>query len=794
MRALYAAPGDALDANRKSLDVQLDRTAEAVSAATLQRDPKGVVPMDLQEVQVRGHTGYAYWLRSVAAGNSAELTWREGALPATSIVDGWTGTIVALDPMAQYDDYFLRDDGERYGIDGSLAGLTSQIESARQQGTSVQVWGLVLTGVPDVNGRQIVVKRLVVLIGRATATPVPTPTPAAPAITPVVTGAEIAVSGWSPDGEWLAFWQADDAAPVQLHRAMTLSFYNMRSGQTCDCPEIRSKTTDMSPPPLTWQEDGQVVVRDGATAMRGAPCQGSFQATSDVQPPAEALSPGGSCRATTRAAQSGDTQIEVTTTFSDARSGQTVQTVAYLLPAEVQGSLGLGGEAGARLGTRQGMTASPDTYLRLVRRNPVADQATPRVLGVDDWALRKGHAYGTILVDLEEHRVVDLLPDRSPDTLEKWLKEHPGVEVISRDRADAYADGSSRGAPEAIQVADRFHLLQNLREALERLLDRNQAALQATTKLETPTDVCSNVPEPEAPATDTEELSCTGPIVPSTGPESAATPSEQARDRRRVRRHARYVQVMALRQQGMGIRTIASQLGMSPRTVRRFIRADGFPERAQRQSAGSILDSCVAYLHQQMAAGRDNGMQLWREVRDQGYPGSRVLVSRWVAQHRHLCPESEEPGVARRRRGHPPSPPHPKPAPRPLSARQGSWLLVTQPKRLTDEERMKVNRLCQASSDVASGYELGQGFAQMVRQREVDSLDAWLSKAKGSGLPDFARFAAGIERGHLAVAAALSLPWSNGQTEGQVNRLKLVKRQMYGRASFDLLRLRVLAA
>ncbi len=260
-----------------------------------------------------------------------------------SIVDGWTGTIVKLDSMAQYDDYFLRNDGERCGIDGSLAGLTSQIESARQQGTQVQVWGWLETGVPNVNGRRIVVKRLVVLIGGATATPVPTPTPAAPLITPVLTGAEIVVGGWSPDGQWLAFWKADDGAPAQLHRAMTLSFYNARTGQTCDCPGIQAKTTDVSPPPLTWQDDGQVVVWDGATAMRGAPCQGSFQATSDVHPPADALSPGGNYRTATREAQSDDAQIVVTTTFCDARSGQTVQAVAYPLPAEMEGSLGVGG-------------------------------------------------------------------------------------------------------------------------------------------------------------------------------------------------------------------------------------------------------------------------------------------------------------------------------------------------------------------------------------------------------------------------------------------------------------------
>ncbi len=454
--------------------------------------------------------------------------------------------------------------------------------------------------------------------------------------------------------------------------------------------------------------------------------------------------------------------------------------------------LQIGGEPGARLSIRLHMGVSADTLLRLVRRGDVPEVGPTHVLGVDDWAHRKGQTYGTILVNLEDHRVVDLLPDRSSDSLAQWLQDHPGVEVITRDRAQVYAEGATRGAPEATQVADRFHLLVNLRGVVERLLERHQAALQATI-LEPDAEAPSNGAEPQTGAVNMAEAAAPEPDALSTSKEPVATGNEPVRDRRRARRQARYEQVMALRQQGMGIRAIARHLGVSRRTVHRYVRADGFPEMAQRRKARSMLDPYKAYLHQQMAAGHDNGMQLWREVRDQGYSGSRVLVSRWVAQHRHLCPASKN-SVSPKRRGRPPAPPRPQAAPHPLSARQASWLLVAQPEKLTDEERIKVGRLCQASADVARGYDLGQAFARAVRKQQADPLDSWLSSARDSGLPDFARFAAGIERDRDAVIGALSLPWSNGQTEGQVNRLKLIKRQMYGRANFDLLRQRVLAA
>jgi len=347
---------------------------------------------------------------------------------------------------------------------------------------------------------------------------------------------------------------------------------------------------------------------------------------------------------------------------------------------------------------------------------------------------------------------VDLLPERSAETLAAWLLAHPGVEVISRDRCGMYAEGAARGAPAALQVADRWHLLQNLREALERVLESHPAALQSVAMA----------------------------VLPRSKSE------EQKRHLRRSQRQGRYDQVLSLHSQGLSERSIARQLNLNCITVRRYLRAGTFPERARRKTPCSMLKAYESYLEDRWTQGQRNAMQLWREVKARGYPGSYKLVGVWAYRKRNPLsafsragPELPAPSVLTRVL-HPPS------------SRQMVWLFLRQPKQLSPEEKAQLERMCQTSREIAVAYQAGQAFLQMVRERQPDALLPWLEAVQKDGPAALQGFVRGLRRDYAAVKAALTVEWSNGQTEGQVNRLKLLKRQMYGRANFDLLRLRVL--
>ena len=455
--------------------------------------------------------------------------------------------------------------------------------------------------------------------------------------------------------------------------------------------------------------------------------------------------------------------------------------------------LDIGAEAGARLARRQGMPISPSTLLRFARRDPLPLAPTPRVLGVDDFSLRKGQVFGTILVDLEQHRPIDLLPDRSSDSLANWLQAHPGVEVISRDRATEYAAGATRGAPSAVQVADRFHLLQNLREALQRLLDQHLADIQAaqTPPIEPISPEGAEAAASAAAPADNTLIARISDKLPVVVPR---TRQERLQAERRARRQERYQMVRTLHTEGVSIHEIARRTGMSRQTVRRFVRVDQFPEISQRRVGIGKLASVIPYLSEQLAAGNDNGAALWRMVRDQhGYNGSRSQLTQWVARHRYLCPSS--PTSVLLRRGRPPATLPPRLlAPRRRSARQVSWLLVRPIDNLEDEEQGLIERLTSFCADIQVAYTLGQAFIRMVKTHDHRALDDWMRDAIQSQVGELQSFAAGLQRDGAAVRAALQLPYSNGQVEGQVNRLKFIKRMGYGRANFDLLRQRVLAA
>jgi transposase len=380
-----------------------------------------------------------------------------------------------------------------------------------------------------------------------------------------------------------------------------------------------------------------------------------------------------------------------------------------LLAEQQQLALEQGGEASARIAARQGMPVSPRSLLRLARRMLLPQHQTPRILGVDDFAFRKGQTYATLLVDLQRHQPIDMLADRSAETLARWLERHPGVEIISRDRALDYAEGATRGAPQAIQVADRFHILQNVREMLQRLLEQHQTSLRAAMA----PDRAPQASEPPTLPRSARDGELSSTPAHSPAPKwllrddmltpLTPTQSDQRREARRRERLARYLEVRDLRERGLSIRDIARQLGLGRQTLRRLVVADQFPERARRRTAPSKLDRYVPYLQQQLALGHDNGMQLWRDLCDQtGYRGSRALVSRWVAQHRHLCPVPASAAPRAHRRGRPAArAAGPQPTrPRTLSARQAAWLLVRRPHELADTESAIVERLCQVCQEV----------------------------------------------------------------------------------------------
>lgn len=434
----------------------------------------------------------------------------------------------------------------------------------------------------------------------------------------------------------------------------------------------------------------------------------------------------------------------------------------------------LGGEAGARLLADLGLAASPDALLRAIAAAPLPAMPTPRVLGVDDWALRRGRSYGTILVDLERRRPVDLLPDRSAATFAAWLKAHPGVAIIARDRGGAYADGARQGAPSAIQVADRFHLVKNLTEVLERVLQRHHTALvTAADRLTRVGRVAA------APSGATTEQSVAAASQP---------PTAREQEQRQARRRARYEEVRQLQDQGLGVRAIARQTGLARNTVRRFLAAPTCPARQPRPARATALTPHEGYLRERWQSGDQNAAALHREIQVRGYTGSVGLVRRLLAAWRG------GPG----RRGRPPrvaegTPAAPPPV-RARSPRQARWLLLRDEATLAPADRAYRDQLEADCPEAATARQLAQSFHALVRARDHAALAPWLVAAETCALPEFREFAAGLRRDSAAVEAALTHEWSSGQVEGRVNKLKLIKRAMFGRAGFPLLRRRVLRA
>ena len=426
----------------------------------------------------------------------------------------------------------------------------------------------------------------------------------------------------------------------------------------------------------------------------------------------------------------------------------------------VQGiGLATGGMLGARLAERLAIRTSWMTVLRRIMALPTEPVQHVRELGIDDFAFRRGRNYGTILVDMQRHKVIDVLPDRKAATSAVWMATHPEIELVSRDRGGDSASAATSAAPQAVQCADRFHLLKNLGEALEGVLARHLAAHR------------SRVAQ-ESRAIPLETSHALHP--PKEKPKQAAL--SQAK---REERLATYEQIVVLRKQGFSQTTIADQVGVAHSTVSRWLGGGTFPEQQPRPRKME-LDAHLPYLSQRWEAGCHNIAQLYRELVARGYTHSYWSVYEQLVR---FLPEG------RKNQEVPDQLPRP-----PVLARQAVFLFLRRPEELKGEEQETLELLGSLHTEVDQAYALVQQFAQMLRTRTGEQLDDWLERVRTSQILELRRFVLSVERDKAAVVAGLTLSQNNGLVEGKVNKLKLIKRMGYGRAGFQLLRQRVLHA
>jgi transposase len=399
--------------------------------------------------------------------------------------------------------------------------------------------------------------------------------------------------------------------------------------------------------------------------------------------------------------------------------------------------LALGGRPGASLAKRLMLPVSNDTLLRVVRRHACRPRERPRVVGVDDWAIRRNHRYGSIVCDLERRQILALLPDREMATVERWLADHPTIEVVSRDRGGGYGEAAARALPDAVQVADRWHLMENASaaflEAVRKSMRAIRTALGATT------------------------------VDPA-----LLTAAEKLQYEGYLRREDTSAAILALARDGIPIKEIVRRTGHSRKLVRQAVRGERTDVFRTRQSS---LEAHLPLLDEQWASGCHNGAELWRRLKARGFGGSLRVVAEWATRRRRAETAGDR-------------------LQRVPSARTVARLMTTARDHMSKADTVMVAALERGVPTLVEARFLIDRFHAMIRRRSAD-LDGWISDAGPSLV---ASFASGIRKDRQAIAAAITLPWSNGQTEGQITRLKLIKRQMYGRAKLDLLEARLIGA
>ena len=401
--------------------------------------------------------------------------------------------------------------------------------------------------------------------------------------------------------------------------------------------------------------------------------------------------------------------------------------------------LALGGRPAASFARRLMVPTSNDTLLRVVRRRGSPRFAPPTVIGIDDWAWRRNHRYGTLICDLERRKTIALLPDREPATAQAWLLEQPQIHTVARDRGGAYALAATRALPQAVQVADRWHLMENASRAF---LD---AVRKSMRQIRTAIGAATINPE-------------------------LLTAAERLQYEGYVRREETNKVVFAMADQGLGIKEIVRRTGHSRNMIRRVLRGQRSDVFHTRQGS---LEVYLPWLDAQWTAGAHNAMGLWRQLKRQGFRGCYRVVSEWAGRRRRS--EKVDGGALSR-------------AP---AARTIARLMTMSRDHLSRSETVTIAAIEAGVPSLVEARVLVGAFQAMIRKKSLVDLQPWLERARTSLIASFVN---GVVKDQAAVSAAITSPWSNGQAEGQITRLKLVKRQMYGRGKLDLLQARVIGA
>ncbi len=401
--------------------------------------------------------------------------------------------------------------------------------------------------------------------------------------------------------------------------------------------------------------------------------------------------------------------------------------------------LALGGRPAARFARRLMSPVSNETLLRGVRRRGFSRAAPPVVVGVDDWAWKRNQRYGTIICDLERRRPIRLLPDREPATVQAWLATQPQIKIVSRDRGGGYALAAAKALPQAIQVADRWHLMENASHAFLDAVRKSMRQIR--------TAIGAATVDPEL-----------------------LTAAERLQYEGYVRREETNAAILAHAKMGASIKEIVRNTGHSRGLVRKVLRGQRSDVFRTRESS---LDPYLPWLDAQWAAGLRNGCELWRRLGGLGFRGCLRVVSEWAGRRRR----AEKAAVESLHRT--------------PSARTIARLMTNGRDILSKSETVTVAAIEGGAPPLVEAREAIAAFHAMVRMKVDTELDAWIERARGSLVASFAN---GVIKDKAAVQAAITSSWSNGQTEGQITKLKLVKRQMYGRAKLDLLEARLIGA